>query len=48
MDANQYWLHRNTPEGNTTALRKPTPQDIRRALPDVGVDYRVEQATERE
>ncbi len=33
---------------STVATRKATPQDIRRALPDAGVNYRVELATERE
>ena len=48
MYANEFWQHINTPLGNTEAQHSTTAQDIRRALPDAGVDYRVELATERE
>jgi hypothetical protein len=48
MYANEFWQHRNAPQGKTEAQRKPSQQDILRALPDPGVDYHVAQATERE
>jgi hypothetical protein len=43
-----YQKYQRTPQGSTTATRKPSQQDIHRALPDPGVDYHVAQATERE
>ena len=48
MYANEFWQQRTAPLGMTKAQRKPSPQDIRRALPDAGVDYHVEQATAKE
>lgn len=33
---------------STVATRKPTEQDKRAALPNIGVDYHVDQATTKE
>jgi len=48
MYANEFWQQRTAPQGSTIATRPATPQDIRRALPDLGVDYKVELQTEKE